>query len=446
MILFKCPWNMGSIEIIDWQLALDDPYHTGKTNPLSAETLVSFRAQFCPRRGHLKRVSLLGLVFLSASTLSFAQATDAPATPAAAPNPTPTFSIGSINLSGTIDGYYSFNNNHPANRVNTLHNFDASANSFDLNFARMRMEMAPDPVGFTFDIGFGTGVDIFSAGEPGNKNIVGAAGTVSNNFLNYVPQAYLSVKPKSWKGIQLDFGKFYTSAGAELPETYLNWNYSRSILFTEGPFFHFGARLSAPVGKHFTAGVQLVNGWNNVFDNNTGKTVGLTGVLNVGKISWANTYYVGPENSALDANGVLQGGKAGKGIRNFFDTALTVTPNDNFAFYVNYDYGKNSVELDKTSPDWWTIAFAGKIGPRKAYFAPRFEIYKDNGGYITGVKQNLKEVTLTFNYEVIPGMMAKAEYRRDWSDQAYFAAGQTGLKKDQNTALIGLTMYFPLPK
>ena len=81
----------------------------------------------------------------------------------------PTFSIGSINLSGTVDGYYSFNNNHPASRVNTQHNFDASANSFDLNFAKMRLEMAPDPVGFVFDFGFGTGMEIFSAGEPGNK-------------------------------------------------------------------------------------------------------------------------------------------------------------------------------------------------------------------------------------------------------------------------------------
>ena len=28
-----------------------------------------------------------------------------------------------------------------------------------------------------------------------------------------------------------------------------------------------------PVGKHFTGGVSLVNGWNNVEDNNSGKTL-----------------------------------------------------------------------------------------------------------------------------------------------------------------------------
>lgn len=358
----------------------------------------------------------------------------------------PTFSIGAINLSGTIDGYYSFNNNHPANRVNTQHNFDASANSFDLNFAKMRLEMAPDPIGFVFDFGFGTGMEIFSAGEPGNLNVVGASGVVSNQFLNHVTQAYLSVKPKNWHGMQLDFGKFYTSAGAELTETYTNWNYSRSLLFTNGPFFHFGARLSAPVGSHFTAGVQLVNGWNNVFDNNSGKTIGLNGTFTYSKVVWANSYYVGPENSQIGAGGLFVGGKAGKGARNFFDTALTVTPNDNFAFYVNYDYGRNKIEGVKAVPDWWTIAIAGKIGPKKLYFAPRFEVYSDNQGFITGSKQKLKEMTTTLNYEMAPGFMTKLEYRHDWSDIAYFPAGVNSLRKSQDTALIGLVMYFPRPK
>ncbi|MEQ1949720.1 MAG: outer membrane beta-barrel protein [Bryobacteraceae bacterium] len=387
----------------------------------------------------MKRALLAGLALSTA--IAFAQ--DQATAPASAPT---AFQIGSIKLSGTLDGYYSFNNNHPASRVNAQHNFDASANSFDLNFAKMRLEMAPEPVGFVFDFGFGTGMEIFSAGEPGNRNVVGAAGVVSNNFLNHVTQAYLSVKPKGWGGVQMDFGKFYTSAGAELTETYTNWNYSRSLLFTNGPFYHFGARFTVPAGSHFTGGVQLVNGWNNVFDNNTGKTIGFNGTFTSSKVVWSNTYYMGPENSALDGSGILQAGNVGKGMRNFFDTALTVTPSDNAAFYVNYDYGSNKFKLTNTSATWWTIAVAGKLGPKKLYFAPRFEIYKDTDGFITGSVQTLKEFTGTLNYEFLPGVMTKFEYRHDWSDIPYFATGTVGTKKNQDTALIGLVMYFPLPK
>ena len=351
-----------------------------------------------------------------------AQDTSAPK-PAEASSPiNGPFSIGPVSVSGTVDGYYSFNNNHPANRVNKQHNFDAAANQFDLNMAKLRLEMAPDPVGFSMDIGFGTGMEIFSAGEPGNNNTF-----TSNKFLNYIPQAILSVKPKGWGGAQLDFGKFYTAAGAELTETYANWNYSRSILFTNGPFFHFGARGSIPIGKQFTFGAQLVNGWNNVHENNAGKTGGLTAVWTNSKFAWANTYYFGPENSALDASGILIKG-AGKGFRNFFDTALTLTPTSNFNAYVNYDYGKNDTNALKgvnpaSSATWQAFAIAAKIGMgSKVYFAPRWEIYDDQDGFITGQKQKLKEFTATLNYTIADGIMTKFEYRHDSSDKP-IAAG-----------------------
>lgn len=396
----------------------------------------------------MRKLTFAGLGFIAASCVAFAQTAE----PAKAVEPAK-FEIGPIKLSGTLDGYYSFNNNHPASRINTQHNFSASANSFDLNFAKMRLEMAPEPVGFVFDFGFGTGMEIFSAGEPGNPNVAGFARTnvysnsvVSNTFLNHVAQAYLSVKPKGWGGVQMDFGKFYTFSGAELTETYLNWNYSRALLYTNGPFFHFGARIQAPIGSHFVGGVQIVNGWNNVFDNNAGKTIGLTSAVTFGKVVWASSYYVGPENSAVDpATGNLIS-RAGKGFRNYFDTNVTVTPSDKFAFYGNYAYGRNNTQPSNTTADWHAFALAGKIGSRKLYFAPRYEIYKDNDGFITGVPQKIQEFTGTVNYEFVPGIMTKFEYRRDWSDVSYFPTGSVGTKKNQDTALIGLVMYFPLPK
>lgn len=396
----------------------------------------------------MKKIYLSSITLLAACA-SFAQT---PA-PAPAPSEPPKFEIGPIKMSGTVDGYYSFNNNHPASRINTQHNFDVSANSFDLNFAKMRLEMAPDPVGFLFDFGFGTGMEVFSASEPGHPNVAAFARTnmysnsvVSNTFLNHVAQVYLSVKPKGWGGVQMDFGKFYTAAGAELTETYLNWNYSRALLYTNGPFYHFGARFTAPIGSHFTGGVQLVNGWNNVFDNNSGKTLGLTSAVTFGKVVWATNYYVGPENSAIDPATANFINGAGKGMRNYFDTNVTVTANDMFAFYGNYAYGRNNIQPANTTSAWHAFALAGKIGGRKLYFAPRWEIYNDVNGFITGTPQKIQEFTGTVNYEFVPGIMTKFEYRRDWSDVSYFPTGSVGTKKNQDTALIGLVMYFPLPK
>ena len=42
----------------------------------------------------------------------------------------------------------------------------------------------------------------------------------------------------------------------------------------------------------------MVQGWNNVYDNNSGKTFGFNGAYAWKKVTWTNVYYVGPENAA----------------------------------------------------------------------------------------------------------------------------------------------------
>src|SRR5713226_4801679 len=147
-----------------------------------------------------------------------------PAQEPAAPAP-PTWSVGPIDFSGLVDGYYSFNSNHPASQVNQLYNFNDKTNQFSLNMAKLSLAHTPDPVGFQIDLGFGRAFETFNR-QPSEK-------------------AYLSIKPPKAKGLEVDFGKFVTSAGAEVIGTNENWNYSRSLLFSFAiPYYHFGVRRS----------------------------------------------------------------------------------------------------------------------------------------------------------------------------------------------------------
>ena len=74
-------------------------------------------------------------VAITALTLAGALAAqDNTQAPAPAPAPAaPVWSAGPITFSGLIDGYYSFNANHPASRNNDLRNFEVKANQFSLN-------------------------------------------------------------------------------------------------------------------------------------------------------------------------------------------------------------------------------------------------------------------------------------------------------------------------
>lgn len=368
------------------------------------------------------RFSLLAGVSL-AFIFPVAQAQDAQTTtPAPAPAASP-WSAGPIDFSGLIDGYYSFNANHPASRNNNLRNFDVRANSFSLNMAKLELQHGPDPVGFRLDVGFGRAFEIFHATEP-LKN--GA------DVFQHIMQAYVSVKPPNAGGLQVDFGKFFTSAGAELTETHLNWNYSRAFLYANGPYYHFGVRTSKPLTSWFTAGFQVLNGWNNVEDNNSGKTLGFTTAMTGKKISWFNTYLVGPEKLATN-----------DGYRHFWDTVVTMTPHEKAQFYVNFDYGVDKVKGGQDN-DWYGVAFAHRFSPNSWFaLSPRIEFYNDKKGFITGTQQELKEFTLTADFKMKEGFLTRVEYRRDWSNQPYFDRGnELASSKTQSTFLVGFIAYF----
>jgi len=352
-----------------------------------------------------------------------APATPAPAAPAA-PAP-PVWSVGPIDFSGLVDGYYDLNFNHPGPAGadgNQLYNFDTKPNQFSLNMLKFSLSHTADPVGFQVDFGFGHAFEIIHGAD--------ASAT------EHIEQAFVSWKPPKAKGFQLDFGQFVTSAGAEVIESNANWNYSRSILFAWAvPYYHFGARITQPIGSHFTGGVQIVNGWNNMVDNNSGKTIGLIGNITSKKVTWSNNYYTGPENAGTNS-----------GFRNLYDTTLLFTPSDKFNAYVNFDYGQNKIVTGKTSttPSWKGIAFAGKFQMNdKNALTPRYEWFKDDGGFSTGTSQTLQEFTLTYEYKWVEGLLTRIEYRRDWSDQKFFERGLTpNASKNQNTLAIAFVAFF----
>ena len=384
----------------------------------------------------MKRI--LGLLVLGTAALMAEdeQNPPAPATAApAAPAPTPQAKFGNftwkgIKLSGVADGYYSKAFNNPSTGNNQLRNFDADANSWDLNMLKFNIEKSAEPWGFRVDLGMGKAFTIFQLTEP----------TRRVDQLEPVMQAFVSFKPKQWKGVQVDFGKFFTSAGAELTDSNLVWNYSRAYLYANGPYYHVGLRVTAPITKEFTAGFQVLNGWNNVVDNNRGKTLGFTGVYTKGKYTYSNVYYVGPEKF-----------KPLKGVRHFWDQVLAVNVTDKFSTYLNFDLGfdRGAVEPVTTGAKNGTAKFNAlgwayryQINKRFA-FANRYEYYYDGSGYITGQAQTLKEATFTFETKLAEGLLTRLEYRNDNSNKPYWVreTGKT-LGKNMPTFTIGLIGFF----
>jgi hypothetical protein len=374
-----------------------------------------------------------------------AAAAQAPAAPATPP-PAPTWSVGPMDVSGFIDGYYSFNTNQPNtqdgyDQVNQLYNFNDKTDQFNLSAAKLTLNHDPDPVGAHVDFIYGrTNEDINAA--PTNSD--GA------DQLKYIEQAFISMKPPKAKGFELDFGKFVTSAGAEVIEAKDNWNYSRSLLFVNAiPYWHFGARTSMPLGKFETIGVQVVNGWNNISKSNGGATVGITSALVKPKYSWFANYYGGPENQNTT-----------NGFRNLFDSTLLLTPSAKFNAYINYDYGQNRDGTYTTTNDcdgtctvgdtllnhWQGVAFAAhaQITGTQA-LSGRYEYFRDPQGFQTVTalpNPHYQEFTATYEYKWAAGLLARVEYRGDFSNDQYFHKDANQTSSNQNTITIAFIAFF----
>ncbi len=381
-----------------------------------------------------------GLLTLSAASLRAAGTQDAAQAPAAqdagAKQDSATMDFfRKTELSGFVDMYYGYNFNTPKTACTTiggvavfncLYNFNVAHNSFALNLAEVAFEKKPSADsrgGFRVDLDYGSTAAMVHAAEPGGAGI----------FQN-IEQAYISYLAPTGTGLQLDLGKFVTMMGNEVIETKDNWNYSRSLLFTLAiPYYHMGARLSYSPNDKITLQGHLVNGWNNVQDNNAGKSVGGAITLKpTSALTIIENYMGGPEQGDTTDSGPW---------RNMSDTIVSYTVTKQVSLAANYDHGQDKV-AGKTVM-WHGVAGYLKYQPNDIFaLTPRVEYYRDRDGITTGVVQKLKEFTLTAEVKHKDGVMMRLEYRGDFSDEPFFTKNTREAVKSQNTFTIGFVYAF----
>jgi hypothetical protein len=334
-------------------------------------------------------------------------------------------------FTGTLDGYYSYNFNKPivvGGRINDYRAFDTRDQSFSFNYGELAIDYKPNNVGVRVDLGIGDAADIVHAAEPGDKNL-----------WRHIQQAFMTVTVDK---VTIDFGKFVTPIGAEVIETKDNWNYSRGLLFTWAiPFYHFGGRATySPNDKVSLAG-YVVNGWNNVRDNNTAKSVGFVGTFKPSK-QWT-----------LVTN-VLVGKEVGDNSRTLLDGILTFNVNDEISLMANYDFGKDygaDILPGVRGPEanWQGIAGYVKVKLHEnVTLSSRYEWFDDRIGFMTGTAQELQSYTATAMFPW-QGLTLWTEYRRDWSNVDSFHTTSDGvfgpiqgLRAYQNTITLGMTYAF----
>jgi len=404
-----------------------------------------------PARAEAPRTSVLG-----------ATGTGTAATPAAANTQSEEATKrGILGLPGStlsfyFDGYYGWNFNRPVGRVNLLRANDVLSNNFSLNQLGLILERAPDVAagrryGGRVDLMFGQNTETVQGGAQNEPRP-----QVYRNLF----QAYGTYVFPIGSGLTVDFGKFYSALGYENNYAYDEINYSRSFYYNYLPFYHMGFRTTYNVNDKLTVQHWLVNGTNQTEDFNGFKSNAILFTFKPTKrLTWNANYFIGQENRDLVPEynpglptlptqpGLSTTPAAGpklNGRTHIFDTYLSWSLTPKVTVAGEFDYVVS--RLRTNGPPSHVIGGAGYLQYRftpKFSLAGRFEYLKDHGGLFSGASQDLKEHTITATYQFIDGFQVRLENRRDFSNQAFFLTETPGmLKKDQNTATLGLIWWF----
>ena len=363
-----------------------------------------------------------------------------PAEPATstAPSLTDVLTASGVAIHGYLDTAYSYLSgtgiftSGVADRV-----FDTEPNSFNLHQAVLIIDYQPKE-------GFGGLVNL-TAGR--DARVIAAVGESMSNF--DVTQAFAQY---AHGPLTIIGGKFVTLPGAEVINSTLDVNYSRSILFGYAiPFSHTGARLTYATSDQVTVIVGVNNGWDQLQDANKQKTAELGVSFTPNKaFSLAVQGYSGVEQ--------LSGGRfigAGThGVRSLVDAVGTYNPNSQLTFILNVDWGQqeNFTSLvDGTSVKAKWDGAAGYVNYQvndQWRLSVRAEYFDDKDGYRTGVIQKWKEATLTLAYLPTKFIELRAEVRGDKSDSnvfvkdAAFFTGAPGAGMTDNQISIGLEAVY----
>jgi hypothetical protein len=325
---------------------------------------------------------------------------------------------GGVTVSGILDFYYShnftnYNLDHPG-AGNALHGFDSADNAFALGLAEVGLRAPEGDTAARLDLGFGPVADRISSGA--DKNIL---------------RAYATYQKDPWF---LEAGKFDHLMGFEEMESPVNWNYSRSFLFTYAyPLYTLGFWGRYSFGPDLQASAYVSDGWNS------------TGVGTFYDKTWGGRLVFTPGNRwTLTFNG-LYGTLTPPLSRRALEALLVWNGAGTFSAALDSTWGQDDDFLPGGPGRVWSgLALYGRYQLSPDWvLAARVEDLVDHDGAITGWAGDFREGTLTVEHPLSSHWLTRLEGRYDWAlDPSGGAQGIVIFNGSANQATLSVSSVY----
>lgn len=338
---------------------------------------------------------------------------------------------GKFNIKGYVDIYYGYDFNEPAGSDRQYAVSSSRHNEVNINLAYADLRYQNDHVRARFTPGFGTYM---------NANYNNEKGTLRNLI-----EANVGVRLSSKREIWVDAGVLGSPFTNETAISKDHFMYLRSLAPEYVPYYLSGVRLTCPFGPKLTTYFYLINGWQQISDENTPLSFASQIEYKPNQkvlLNWDT--YVGNEKTHL---------RPIQGNRYFSDVYAIINPEGRLStticLYGGIQEIKDTVLNKSTYQTWWQGNIIGRLKLNaKSNIAARVEYFEDSKGVVSEVPVvgvnglNTYSVGLCYNKKITENALFRMEGRHFFSDHNVFINSHNTPTNVESLLVTNLTVWF----
>jgi len=328
---------------------------------------------------------------------------------------------GKVTVEGYIDSYYAYNFNRPVGKNQPYFVSMARDREININLAFIDVKYSSSSLRARFVPGFGTYI---------NENYESERGTLKN-----IVEASAGFRVAAKRNVWIDAGVFgspYTNESA-ISKDHLA--YTRSFAPEYVPYYLTGIKASVALSGKITGYLYLLNGWQQIQDQNDRLAVGTqveyrpTDYL---LLNWDT--YIGDERSAADST---------VGKRYFSDIYL-IYSRGKFSFTTSVYAGIQ--QQANSNARWWQANVIARYNlTQKLSITARIEHFSDPHQIhiipMNGSAFNVSGSSLGLNYKLAQNVLIRLEGRSFIADENVYSRNEIFVN-NSTTITSNITMWF----
>ncbi len=326
-----------------------------------------------------------------------------------------------VKLGGFVDTYYAYDFNRPLTQDRDYTTQAVRHNEFNLNLAYLEAKITDDRLRSRFALQTGTSVQSNYAAEP---NIGSNSGASISRFIQEGYVGY-QVTPNWW----IDAGIMLSHIGMESWISKDNLTYLRSLVADYSPYYQAGIRNEIKINEQWSAQILLLNGWQNISENNSSKSVGMQLSYNpTSSLSFIYNNFIGREN----------------GFRHFHDFIMKASVSDFYTCWTQVDLGFQDTQSQ--THQWYGFSFINSFNlSPNVTLNVRGEYYSDPHQIIINTQSNAPfkawGTSIGFDYKPIKNLLYRFETRSLFAQDAIFQS-KSGNKNNQTVLALSVGLTF----